>query len=136
MTLWQAFTGTPEILTLGWTLINFLWQGILIALVLKFALTALRHQRANVRYWTATVTLALLMIVPLMTFFMPHQAPAPTYSHVVSGQTTMDLSLALPVMSVDARSVSSVQRVPVSPQSKPDSAMLRLDRWMHELKGW
>jgi TonB family protein len=135
MTVWQAFTRSPEIQTLGWTLINFLWQGTLIALVLKSALAALRHHRANVRYWTAAVTLALLMIVPLLTFFTPHEAAAPTHSHVVAGQTTIDTSPALPVMSVDARPVSSVQRALTSPQSKPDSAMLRLDRWMHELKG-
>ena len=59
MTVWQAFTRSPEIQTLGWTLINFLWQGTLIALVLESVLTALRHHRANLRYWTAAVTLVV-----------------------------------------------------------------------------
>jgi TonB family protein len=134
MTVWQAFTCSPEIQTLGWTLINFLWQGTLIALVFKSALTALRHHRANLRYWTAAATLVLLMIVPLLTFCRPHEAPAPTHSHVVAGQTMTNMNPALPVMSVDARSVSSVQRAPTSPQSKPDSAMLRLERWTRELE--
>jgi beta-lactamase regulating signal transducer with metallopeptidase domain/peptidoglycan/xylan/chitin deacetylase (PgdA/CDA1 family) len=57
--VWQA---------LGLTLLHFLWQGLLMALLLAFALHALKRADANLRYAAATAAMLLMLVVPLLTF--------------------------------------------------------------------
>src|ERR1044071_2755049 len=59
---------------LGWTLVHFLWQGLLLALLLEALLSFLRGARA--RHNFALATLVLMLAAPLVTFFILH-APAP-----------------------------------------------------------
>lgn len=58
--------------TLAWTLIHFLWQGVLIAALLLLALWLAPHDddvaRSNHRYGAAMLALALLMLAPVLTF--------------------------------------------------------------------
>lgn len=58
--------------TLVWTLIHFLWQGVLIGLLLALALMfsprADDAKRANYRYAAALVALLLLLLAPALTF--------------------------------------------------------------------
>ena len=131
MVFWQAFTRNSEMQALGWTLINFLWQGTLITLALKAALTALRRQTADLRYLIATATLLLLVIVPVLTFCIPREAPAPTRSHAGTRQT-VNTNTALADISVDGASTPFVQPAAISPK-RSYSAKLSLDRWTHEL---
>ncbi len=54
---------------LGWTLVNFLWQGILIAIVYAVVRRTLRESRsAQVRYVLACAALAVLSAAPVVTF--------------------------------------------------------------------
>lgn len=57
--VWQA---------LGLTLLHFLWQGTLIALLLAFVLRALKRADANLRYAAATAAMLLMLVLPLLTF--------------------------------------------------------------------
>jgi len=54
--------------TLGWTLIHFVWQGALIALVLACALKLKWLAEAKWRYAAACVALASMALAPLATF--------------------------------------------------------------------
>jgi len=58
--------------TLAWTLIHFLWQGMLIAALLLLALWLAPQDddvaRSNHRYGAAMLALALLLLAPLLTF--------------------------------------------------------------------
>jgi uncharacterized protein (TIGR03435 family) len=56
----------PWVERLGWTLVHFLWQGILIAIVYAAARKALRQSQP--RYGLACVALALLIAAPVATF--------------------------------------------------------------------
>ncbi len=71
--------------TLGWTLIHFLWQGSLLALVL-YVFTAFTR-RPVLRYWAGLLTLGMMCGAPLFTFFylLPrhHLNTAPSKLHVV-----------------------------------------------------
>src|SRR5215475_8030014 len=40
----------PAVEALGWTLVHFLWQGALVALMLALARVALKRRTANLRY--------------------------------------------------------------------------------------
>ncbi|MBU1188828.1 MAG: M56 family metallopeptidase [Gammaproteobacteria bacterium] len=58
--------------TLAWTLIHFLWQGVLIAALLLLALWLAPQDddvaRSNHRYGAAMLALALLLLAPVLTF--------------------------------------------------------------------
>ena len=51
---------------LGWTLVHFLWQGVVVALLLGAVMSFVR--RATSRYVIATGALALLVISSAVTF--------------------------------------------------------------------
>jgi bla regulator protein blaR1 len=60
----------PENLTfaLGWTVVNALWQGIIVAALLAFVLYFLRHKKAKTRYQVSVSALFLLFGVSVFTF--------------------------------------------------------------------
>jgi hypothetical protein len=61
---------------IGWTLLDSLWQGALIAAALYFLLALTKHRPANVRYVLAVAALILAFLAPVATFVMRSQAPA------------------------------------------------------------
>lgn len=55
---------------LGWTLVHFLWQGSVLALLLAVVLrTPAAKASSQVRYVAAGVTLLLMLAAPVVTFF-------------------------------------------------------------------
>lgn len=72
----------PLIECLGWTLVHFVWQGVVIALLLAVALRLLRRAPANQRYLAGCVALALMVLAPLLTsYYLAKRAhAAPTVS--------------------------------------------------------
>ncbi|PYS47028.1 MAG: hypothetical protein DMF68_17160 [Acidobacteria bacterium] len=52
----------------GWTLLNFIWQGILIAMALSVALRFLRSHSSGARYLASCAALVLLFAAPILTF--------------------------------------------------------------------
>jgi beta-lactamase regulating signal transducer with metallopeptidase domain len=64
--------GYPE--NVGWTLVHFLWQGTLLALVLTAARVATKNASASARHVSACVTLILMAAAPLLTFWFYSQS--------------------------------------------------------------
>jgi signal transduction histidine kinase len=58
----------PLIHAFGWTLLNFLWQGAIIALLLKLVLRLLMANSSQLRYMAACCAMGLMVIFPLATF--------------------------------------------------------------------
>ncbi len=57
--------------TIGWTLVHFVWQGAVIALVIAAILAACRHRLSSqARYVVACFGLAALLAAPLATAMM------------------------------------------------------------------
>ena len=52
---------------LGWTLLHFVWQGALVALLLAGVLYLLRRRTAQVRYAVSCGALVLLLVLPVLT---------------------------------------------------------------------
>jgi beta-lactamase regulating signal transducer with metallopeptidase domain len=75
MSILQTIDTHPVSQILGWTLIHFIWQAALIALVLGWVLAALRNRSANARYVACCGAMALMMLVPTVTFIMIKQSP-------------------------------------------------------------
>lgn len=60
----------PENLTfaLGWTVVNALWQGIILAALLAFILYFLREKKAKIRYQVSVAALFLMFGISVFTF--------------------------------------------------------------------
>lgn len=68
----------PALTALGWTLVHFLWQGGLIAVLLSAALVLLRGRTANFRYAACCVAMGLMMVAPVATFAVVWQLQGDT----------------------------------------------------------
>ena len=79
--------------TLTAALLHFVWQGLLVALLLWMTLWALRKRSANARYVAGCMALAILTVLPVITasvlYTRPAAAPANSHSAV---------SAALPIL--------------------------------------
>lgn len=61
---------TSAIETLGWTLLHFLWQGTLIALILAVLVWLLRNRHPSLRYLLACASLAFMLACPIVTYLV------------------------------------------------------------------
>ena len=59
---------TPIVETLGLTLVHFLWQGALVAVVFAVLLYLLKDSKAATRYRTACIGLVLMSVLPIATY--------------------------------------------------------------------
>src|SRR5215510_11953837 len=70
---------------LGWTLLHFVWQGVLIAMAFAGVDRWLSRGSANVRYLVACGTLLVMLLIPIATFVVvrdagPRGSPSPVPS--------------------------------------------------------
>ena len=75
MTLLASLLAWPITHALAWTLVHFLWQGALLAIVAA-ALMRWGAPSARARYGAGVVMLALMLAAPVATFFVVHDSPA------------------------------------------------------------
>ena len=59
---------------LGWTLVHFLWQGLILAAVYQGMFWVFRRGQAALRYWAGLACLTLALVVPVVTFTIYYQA--------------------------------------------------------------
>jgi len=71
----MEFSQHPAIHALGWTLLHFLWQGTVVAILLAGVLGRLSSRRPQWRYGAACGALVLMLVLPLVTW--RHLAGAP-----------------------------------------------------------
>ncbi len=72
---------------LGWTLVHFLWQGLVVALLLGAAMSVMRA--ATSRYLLATVALVLLVVGSAVTFSISLRAGSADPSQSSSEQALL-----------------------------------------------
>src|SRR5215471_21056253 len=81
----------PAAQALAWALLQFVWQGALVGGVTAAALVALRRAAADVRYLVATIGMALMLTLPVVTGVQRYQA-LPASSTPVSDADSRDLA--------------------------------------------
>ena len=69
---------------LGWSLLHFLWEGAIIAVLLAAALAALRRSNTRIRYVVNCAALLLMFISFVTTLVELRTVPSP--SRVVAGR--------------------------------------------------
>ncbi len=70
----------PIAYRLGWALVHFLWQGALVALLLRVTLVVLQRRSPNARYLAACAAMLCLVALPIATSIMvdvPSSVPRP-----------------------------------------------------------
>ena len=63
----EALFHQPAAQAVGWALLHFVWQGALVAAVTGGVLAALRRSAADVRYVVATIGMAVMLTLPIVT---------------------------------------------------------------------
>lgn len=66
---------TPLTSALSKALLHFVWEGVLVALLLWIVLAILQKRSARARYLVSCAALALMTILPMVTAFVVYRAP-------------------------------------------------------------
>lgn len=74
----------------GWVLLHFLWQGVVVGAVLSLGLPILRRRSASIRYGVACVALGIILILPAATLWYIW-TPAPAAVSVVTKVLTAEV---------------------------------------------
>ena len=93
----------PLIHAVGWSLLHFLWEGAIVALLLTSALRLLSNRSSQLRYAVACCALVLMAAGPLVTFgllLLNSNAPDQTYAHAIveNHQILTHITLSEPTM--------------------------------------
>lgn len=101
--------------TLGWALVHFLWQGLLVGLAAGLALSLLGNARPQARYAVACAALALCLALPLAT--------------VLRGASAVDAPSVSLALDDAGRSVGMVERLrqPIAENTRA---------WRQRLQPW
>jgi len=79
----------PVMQTLGWTLVHFIWQGLVIAILMAGLTSALNRRSANLRYIIACSAMLLMFVMPITTF-MVLRASAGNTAAMQAGATSVE----------------------------------------------
>jgi hypothetical protein len=74
---------------LSTALIHFVWQGIVVGLLLWFALFTLRAASANLRYVVSCLALSVLLLLPVVTTAWLYEAQRSAASQRFSPEPTL-----------------------------------------------
>lgn len=62
--------GSPLMIQVGWALLHFLWQGVLVAAIASGGLRSLRHASSHQRYLFLLTMFGILTVLPPLTFWL------------------------------------------------------------------
>jgi GWxTD domain-containing protein len=79
----MEFSQQPAVHALGWTLLHFVWQGAVVAILLAIVLGMITGKSPQLRYGAACCAMLLMLLLPLVTW--QHLAAAP---RIMSGEIT------------------------------------------------
>ncbi len=84
----ENFFSSPILTSLALTLLHFLWQGLLVAIVLKSALLIFNNNKPQLRYALSALAMLVNLLLPIITFIIIYQTE-------VTSVNTLASSLAL-----------------------------------------
>ena len=87
----------PLVHALGWTLLHFCWQGVLVAAILWCVLGLLGGESSQARYGAACLALALLVALPLATYARVASAEYALRAQTWSSEIVLDPGMMLQV---------------------------------------
>ena len=91
----ESIINSPLLAGIAITLIHFLWQGVLVALVLKVLLSLISYQKSQTRYGLASLAMIANLALPLITFFIVYDIEYRQATHLVHALPLLDQSFYL-----------------------------------------
>jgi TonB family protein len=82
---------SPLLTSLSLTLLHFLWQGLLVAVVLKSALLIFNNHKPQVRYALSALAMLTNLILPIITFAIIYQAESTVVSSLAITEFIQEL---------------------------------------------
>ncbi len=73
----EAIAASPAVYAIGWSLVQFAWQGTIIAAIAALVLVALSGADARIRYWTACAAMLVMVALPIRTAVGAYMAMMP-----------------------------------------------------------
>jgi beta-lactamase regulating signal transducer with metallopeptidase domain len=126
MTALDPLATEPLVSALGWSLLHFLWQGAVVAVLVAAARAGLRNASAQARYLAGCASLLLLALLPAATFgwlrSVPPQVPTPAASHEDLAAPTTAASAHMPS---DAAAPALAGAVDLQPWRQRAETLLR-----------
>ncbi|MDB5389094.1 MAG: blaR1 8 [Planctomycetaceae bacterium] len=85
----------PLVVALGWALLHFMWQGVIVAALLALLLIPLSRVASHLRYLVLCGALGVMALLPVTTWYavaisVPSQIPQTPSEGEVSGQSDMN----------------------------------------------
>jgi len=105
MNVFEDLLSSPWAQTLGWTLLHSVWQSTLVAMVVLLVLRFIPSRYSTLRYLSATVGLASILLLSIGTFFHINSGIAPVLDETI---VTIYQRTADEVKRVDHLSFSSL----------------------------
>ncbi|MHC4718407.1 MAG: M56 family metallopeptidase [Planctomycetota bacterium] len=90
----EQLLNQPWAQRLGWSLVHFLWQGLVIAAGLSVAMAALRRRSANLRYALACMAMVAMVAGPAVTFCLLPAGSPPGAPAGLAGLESLDATTA------------------------------------------
>lgn len=91
----ESLINSPLLAGLAITLIHFLWQGALVALLLKALLSLISYQKSQLRYALSSLAMLANLILPAITFFIVYDIEYRQATNFVHALPLLDQNLYL-----------------------------------------
>ena len=127
MTAIEMLLQEPTARAIGWALLHFVWQGALVGVLAAVALRLLRQSDADVRYVVATIALAVMATLPVVTAVQSFE-DANAGSSIVVSESAPVAARPLAATSVVTESVAVVPDASPAPSALVGDGAV--ERWM------
>ena len=121
----EMLLGKPIFQALGWTLIHFIWEGALIAIIYASVSVLLRRSTANVRYAAACIAMLMMLIAPAVTMFVVTRVQEPLLFGEPAAIVTNSQTASVSALSVDDRLATGFIASEVEPASAPQASPMK-----------
>jgi bla regulator protein BlaR1 len=98
----ESLIHSPSLAALAITLIHFLWQGVLIAVVLKALLSLISYQKSQLRYALSSMAMLANLMLPIVTFFLVYDTDFRQVTNFVHAQPLLDQNFYLEKIAANA----------------------------------
>ena len=126
----ETLLDKPIFQALGWTLIHFIWQGALIAILYVSLSVLLRRFTANVRYATACTAMLLMLIAPAATMLAISSGPDIAPAGPQTAETVLGVQTAQAV--VESRAGQLMPATPPEIEPVPAPQQNSVKRWAQD----
>lgn len=82
--MFEQLFNNPILYSLSLTLLHFLWQGLLVGLILKSALLVIDNSKSKLRYGLATLAMLSNLVLAVLTFIIIYSDTGMSISHAIS----------------------------------------------------